>query len=1174
MMTCGACGATGLVDGARFCHECGAATAMQCRACGEALPPGARFCSSCGAQSGVGPAEVATATPGPRPVAERRVTSVLFGDLVGFTTASETRDQEESRELLSRFFDGCRQVVGRYGGTIEKFIGDAVMAVWGVPTTHEDDAERAVRAGMELTRMVTELGGDVGADGLAMRVGVVTGEVAVTIGAEQQGMVAGDPVNTASRVQSIAAPGEVWVDETTKLLSAAAISYVDVGSHSLKGKADPVALWAARAVVASTGGAARADGLEAPFVGRDRELRLVKDLFHATGENTRAALLVVDGEAGVGKTRIGWEFFKYIDGLAEDTYWHQGRCLAYGDGIAYWALAEAVRLRLLQLAGRAGADDPESENGTASSAELVAEGLAAVVPDPDERAWLAARVGALLAGGAIGSFTREELFAAWVTFFERVSGGEQVAFLVDDAQHADEGMLAFVEYLLEAATFPCLVVLLTRPGLLEGRPGLATNRRAGVLHLAPLEQREMASLVNGLVAGLPADVSTALVERAEGVPLYAVETVRSLIDRDLVVPRGGQYVLVDPELDLSSVGAPASLQTLVAARLDTLEPTERQVVNQGSILGTSFEPSGLRELCPGVDLDAAVAELVRLQILTRDKNRLSADYGQLKFVQSVVRQVAYGMLSRHDRKAGHLAAARYLQDHLEAGTEMDAVIAQHYLDAKDALPNDADIPELESAAIDLLGHAADRAASLGVPEDAAAHLGTALSHASDARTRADLQRRLASVLIDAGRYPEAIISAQEATVAFDALGDDVSAGRAAAAWARAVIVSGDPAAGLELCQPRFDALRERDDAARAALELSLAVSSAQTGLGLDPREALDLRMRLADRLGEQGELAEALAVLSLHYTTTAAFGVGRIFLEASARHSREHQLPGALARALVNLAAAAQTTDLVEAAEFAHESLAAANRAGITNMLATSQANLVLVLSAAGRWTELDAALTAVDALRRSTFSDIAYVAQTLAALDRELTPPPPDSRGDRSSEAPADRSWHLLGDAAQALAAGDKVAALAHAIAAARLMRELSGTSDDFVHAFGLAVNLAGDLHDRERYHELRELVDGVASPIAVQAHHARLRGLIAIDEGGAPDEVETAFRQAVDLFEQWGASPERARTECDLGLWLRGQSSVEQAEQLLDHARATYEELGAVGRLQALAAQRAISR
>src|SRR4051812_25186641 len=490
MTTCGSCGATGLVDGARFCHECGAPTAVTCAGCGEPLLPGARFCSSCGTPSGGASAPVAAPTTESRPVAERRVTSILFGDLVGFTTASETRDQEESRELLSRFFDGCRQVVGRYGGTIEKFIGDAVMAVWGVPTAHEDDAERAVRAGMELTRMVVELGADLSAGDLAMRVGIVTGEVAVTIGAEQQGMVAGDPVNTASRVQSIAAPGEVWVDETTKLLSSGAILYAEVGSHTLKGKAEPVALWSARAVVGASGGSQREDGLESPFVGRERELRLVRERYHAAEENARAGLVVVDGESGVGKSRLGWELFKYIDGLTQGTYWHQGRCLAYGEGIAYWALAEAVRLRLLRLAGRDGDDEADDD-----AVQLVADGLAAAVPDAEERAWLAPRVGALLGGGSTGTFAREELFTAWVTFFDRVSGGEEVVLLIDDAQHADDGLLAFVEYLLEAATFPCLVVLLTRPGLIERRPALATNRRATLLHLSALEERDMTALV-------------------------------------------------------------------------------------------------------------------------------------------------------------------------------------------------------------------------------------------------------------------------------------------------------------------------------------------------------------------------------------------------------------------------------------------------------------------------------------------------------------------------------------------------------------------------------------------------------------------------------------------------------------------------------------------------------
>ncbi|HEY3530545.1 MAG TPA: adenylate/guanylate cyclase domain-containing protein, partial [Nocardioides sp.] len=244
MTACLSCG----VDqpaGAKFCIECGAAQQTGCPACGTAVVPGAKFCLECGTAL-VGPRAPAPAVQ----VASRRLTSVLFGDLVGFTPLSESRDQEDVRELLSRYFEECSRIVARYGGVVEKFIGDAVMAVWGVPTTNEDDAERSVRAGLELVAAVTALGSEVGVPDLLMRVGIVTGEVAVTAGAEMQGMVAGDPVNTASRVQSAAAPGQVWVDETTRLLTNASISYADVGSHALKGKADPMPLWAARAVVA------------------------------------------------------------------------------------------------------------------------------------------------------------------------------------------------------------------------------------------------------------------------------------------------------------------------------------------------------------------------------------------------------------------------------------------------------------------------------------------------------------------------------------------------------------------------------------------------------------------------------------------------------------------------------------------------------------------------------------------------------------------------------------------------------------------------------------------------------------------------------------------------------------------------------------------------------------
>ena len=278
-------------------------------------------------------------------VAERRLVTVLFADLVGFTTLSERRDAEEVRDLLSRYFATCRRLIGLYGGTVEKFIGDAVMAVWGTPTATEDDAERAVRAALDLVAAISSLGEELGAEGLRARVGVLTGEAAVTIGAQGEGMVAGDLVNTASRIQSVAEPGAVFIGDATRRATEQTIVYEPAGSFELKGKDGLVTLWRALRVISGARGALKSQGLEAPFVGRDRELRLIKDLFHACADEHTAHLVSVTGVAGIGKSRLAWEFYKYFDGLAEIVYWHRGRCLAYGEGVTYWALADMVRMR-------------------------------------------------------------------------------------------------------------------------------------------------------------------------------------------------------------------------------------------------------------------------------------------------------------------------------------------------------------------------------------------------------------------------------------------------------------------------------------------------------------------------------------------------------------------------------------------------------------------------------------------------------------------------------------------------------------------------------------------------------------------------------------------------------------------------------------------------------------
>src|SRR5438552_1939542 len=439
-----------------------------------------KFCGECGSPlSGISVSTLSastTAEAGER-ATERRLVSVLFADRVGFTALSESRDPEEVRELLSTYFEVARSFVERYGGTVEKFIGDAVMAVWGTPVANEDDAERAVRAALDLVDAVSSLGEEVRARGLNARAGVLTGEAAVNLGAEGQGMVAGDLVNTASRIQSVAEPGTVLVGETTKRATEAAIAYEEADQHALKGKAEPVPLYRALRVTAGRAGALKSEGLEPPFVGRERELRLLKELFHASAEEGKAHLVSVVGIAGIGKSRLAWEFYKYIDGLAELIFWHRGRCLAYGEGVTYWALAEIVRMR----------------------AELA-------------------------------------------------------------ERHPSWG---------------------------------AGKRNLSALYLEPLSTAAMGELLSGFVPGLSDELREQILARAEGVPLYAVETVRMLLDRGLLEREGERY---RPTGTIEALEVPETLHALVAARLDGLEAEERRVIQDAAVLGKSFTKAGLAAL--------------------------------------------------------------------------------------------------------------------------------------------------------------------------------------------------------------------------------------------------------------------------------------------------------------------------------------------------------------------------------------------------------------------------------------------------------------------------------------------------------------------------------------------------------------------------------------------------
>ncbi|HLH47643.1 MAG TPA: adenylate/guanylate cyclase domain-containing protein, partial [Acidimicrobiales bacterium] len=774
-MTCPQCGAPSS-GSARFCEQCGTALARLCAACGGAVAAGNRFCGLCGAP--VGGDDGVTRRRSPPAVTERRFCSVLSADLVGFTPLAEGRDAEDVRELLSRYFEEARTVIGRYGGVVEKFIGDAVMAVWGTPVAVEGAAERAVRAAFDVVEAVAALGEEVGAPGLSARAGVVTGEVAVTVGATGEGMVAGDPVNTAARVQATAGCGAILVDEATARLAGPSIAFEDAGAHILKGKGQPVRLCRAVRVVSRVGDRSRRDGLEAPLCGRGADLRALKELLHAGAEQRWARLVSVTGEAGIGKSRLVWELEKYADGLTETVLWHRGRCLSYGDGVAYWALAEMVRQRF----GIAAEDPAEA------GAEKLAEGLTRFVPDSDERRYVGVRLGRLLglpvAGDSGEPLGREELFAGWRIFFERLADVAPVVLVVEDAQHADPDLRAFLDHLVEWSRHAAILVVVVARTTGSSEAPLVGRKRAAV-YLEPLDDAAMTALVEGLVPGLPPDAVSAVVDRAEGIPLFAVETVRALLDAGQLAKEDGEYVARVP---LGALAVPDSLYGLLAARLDALDPLARSLVADAAVLGGAFSAEALAAVsgCAAVDVREGLGTLVRREILEVSADPRSPRRGTYRFSQGLIRQVAYETLSRRDRKARHLAVAGHLRASFpDDGEEVADVVARHYLDAIEADPDAADVPELRAEALAILIRAGERAERAGAPARAAASFAAAADLSEPGPAAALWERASTGWWTDAD-YGRSLEAAEHACRRHAAAGDARAAGRARVLTARAL----------------------------------------------------------------------------------------------------------------------------------------------------------------------------------------------------------------------------------------------------------------------------------------------------------------------------------------------------------------------------------------------------
>ena len=925
--------------------SCGSPLVAGCPSCGTANKPGARFCRSCGtALAPPAPGVIVAAgaaRPGPAtsPVAERRIVSVLFADLVGFTPLAEERDAEDVREILTRYFDLASDVIGRYGGTVEKFIGDAVMAVWGAPIAKEDDAERAVRAALELVDAVRALG-----PAIQARAGVLTGEAAVTIGAVNQGMVAGDLVNTAARLQTAAAPGTVLVGEATRRATSQAIVFEDAGEQALKGKAAPVAAWRALRVVAERGGRGRSETLEAPFVGRDSELRLLKELFHSTSRDQRARLVSVIGPAGIGKSRLAWEFLKYLDGLVETVWWHDGRSPAYGEGISFWALGEMVRERC----GLLETDDE------ATTRAKVAETLATHVADAEERRWIETALLALLGVEArVGS---EQLFGAWRTFFERLADTAPVVLAFEDFHFADSGLIDFVDHLMEwSRSHRIYVVTLSRPELLEKRPAWGAGKRYFTsLYLEPLSSADMGALLFGLVPGLPATAIDSIVARADGIPLYAVETVRMLLAEGRLALSDGAY---RPVGDLTDLAVPDTLTALITSRLDGLDPADRALVSDAAVLGQSFTLAGLSAVSGAAepDLEGRLSLLVRRELLTLESDPRSPENGQYAFVQALIREVAYNTLARPDRKARHLAAARFFES-LDTG-ELAGGLAGHYLAA---YRNTAEGPEADALAGQAriaLSAAADRAIRLGSHGQAQRFLELAISITVDPAARADYLERAGESASSAGHHAAAERLFEQAVGPRRDSGDRPATARTIAAMARAVL------SGRQLDRGRSILEAAVAEFADLASDPGVIALNAQLARAYMLQMESGRSLEVIDRVLEAAEHADLIPIIADALVTrgTALLNIGRLregigVIEIGERLAATVSETGTVVRAMNNRLTTLSDLDPRGALETAREAQALARRIGDRPMSIQFGALVGLGLFSAGDW---DGALVA-----------------------------------------------------------------------------------------------------------------------------------------------------------------------------------------------------------------------
>ncbi|MGI9648669.1 MAG: AAA family ATPase [Acidimicrobiia bacterium] len=909
-MHCTNCGTENAAD-RKFCKECGTALQVVCPSCGTGNDPGDKFCGNCG--TGLTTAAPAAATPAPAAPVEdgaviegKRFVSVLFADIVSYTTFSESRDSEEIRDMLTVYFERAREIIERFGGTVDKFIGDAVMGVWGATVVREDDAQRTVRAALELVDMVASLGEELGIPDLRLRAGVNSGSTSVGPGGNEKGLVVGDLVNVASRLQSIAEPGTVFVGSATESVTSRAIDYEPMGEHSVKGKSEPVAAWKALRVASMVRGKSDHDVRPPPFVGRERELRLLKDTLAAVGSEQRAQHVAIIGEGGIGKTRLAEEFKKHIDGYAEDMYWHQGRSPSYGDGVTFWALGEMVRQRAGILEGEE----------TARARTRLRTVVADFVPTEEDRDWIEPRLAGLLGLAEMPAGARSELFAALRAFFQHIASRGPTVLVFEDLHWADAGMVDFIAELVERSTrSPILVITLARPDILDRHANWGSQHRSSMaVRLPPMPESEMLQMLTEYLPGVEREVVKAIAGRAAGFPLYAVEMVRMLTASGELVSQDGQFRF---EGDSTELAFPDSLQAVIGARLDRLEPDEQSLLQDGAILGQTFTLDGIGRLRdePGEGLEGKLSRLIQLELLDLEDDPRSPERGQYGFVQSLIREVAYNRVPRQDRRAKHVAAAEYLESRDDP--ELAGVIAGHYLGAYEATPAGPERDALIENAIGSLTDAADRAVELHSHVQAMDLLDEAIELAESEEAVAELRLKAAQSADLQGEVDRGLEYIEAAFEYFVDTADLPATQRAATAKSQILNSNYRSPEALEAIEGVYEALEVVNDpvtvgvAAEAARSFSLSNN-------------MDRSIEAVDRLlpaAADFKLVEVMLEALVTKATALAFAgrfveSGALFRGVVEEAERRGQIRPA-GRALNNLSATLFYENPVEALEVA-----------------------------------------------------------------------------------------------------------------------------------------------------------------------------------------------------------------------------------------------------------------